>query len=296
MLSFTPIGLSEAIRLRGLAEKIPFRLSEYAPTILYMWQGSLDSEVCFLDDMAFFRVNRHSSGCEYLLPIGAPLRKSLSILKERMCSDYTQITILAIPETALNEVKSVFGEVEFSSIRKWSDYLYNAEDIKSLTGRRYGGQRNHINRFMREYPNFCIEQITPDNIGAVREFLQEFINSDTREKPQLFETENRAAMRVLENFNQLCLLGAYISVDNNIVSFAVGEVVGSVLFVHIEKANTAYHGSYPMIVKAFANKFATADVRYINREDDADDEGLRTSKMSYHPIELLTKYYCTVKL
>jgi hypothetical protein len=33
---------------------------------------------------------------------------------------------------------------------------------------------------------------------------------------------------------------------------------------------------------------------YVNREDDAGDEGIRYSKMNYKPIELIPKYLVTV--
>ena len=37
-----------------------------------------------------------------------------------------------------------------------------------------------------------------------------------------------------------------------------------------------------MLVNEYAKCFATPDVRYINREEDVGDEGMRRSKESYH--------------
>ena len=75
---------------------------------------------------------------------------------------------------------------------------------------------------------------------------------------------------------------------------ALGEIIGDTLFIHIEKADRDYEGCYQMLVAQFAQQFAGEGVAFINREDDTGDPGLRTSKLSYHPVALLEKYTVTV--
>jgi hypothetical protein len=88
-------------------------------------------------------------------------------------------------------------------------------------------------------------------------------------------------------------LAVGIAVDDKIVAMSIGEIVNDTLYCHIEKANRDYPGSYQMIVKEYASHTVTEGVKYINREEDVGDEGLRTSKLSYHPVDILNKY-CVV--
>ena len=59
--------------------------------------------------------------------------------------------------------------------------------------------------------------------------------------------------------------------------------------VHIEKANPEIEGLYAMI----SEKFVESDwreVKYINREQDLGEPGLRQAKLSYHPEHFVEKY------
>ncbi len=295
MIAFSPLDVNKSARLKEYFERTPYGISEYSVAILFMWNSNLSSKVAFVDGCAFLSI-KHEDKCEFLLPAGVSLQEGMKLFKEHVpaCSD--EITFICIPSTHLDELKALFPDADFVYKRKWSDYIYNAEDIKALAGRKYGGQRNHINRFLKENPEPVIHHIDEGNIDRVIDFLHEFVKKDTRQKPESFFEEYEASLLVLNNFFTLGQCGIFVTVDDKIISFAVGEVVADTLFVHIEKADLNYHGSYPFIVRSFAREFAVGEVKFINREDDVDDPGLRASKMSYHPERIVDKYYCTVKL
>ncbi len=295
MITFEPLDAEKASRLKPFLERTPYGSCEYSCGTLFMWNDNLKSRVAFYEDCALMSV-KHETGCEFLLPVGVSIKKGLQIFKEKLPECCDTITLICIPQNAIDNIKALFPDAELNFRRKWSDYVYNSSDIKELAGRKYGGQRNHINRFLKENPNHCVQRINEENLPKVIEFLHDFTNNEKREKPESFITEYNAALTLLNNFTTLGLCGLMITIDNKIVSFAVGEVIADTLFVHVEKADTSFHGSYPYIVRSFAREFATEGVNFINREDDSDDPGLRTSKMSYHPVKLIDKYFCTVKL
>ncbi len=293
MLSFNPIDADNAPLLKQYLDKTPYGACEYTVASLFMWSKTLNSEVAFHDGCAFMRV-AHETGHEYLLPIGRPLYEALDIFCEQMHGKCCEVTFICIPPEYKDMMQARFTNADMNYRRKWSDYIYNADEIKQLAGRKYGGQRNHINRFIKENPNHEVHLVNEGNISRVIDFLKYFTENDTREKPPSFYAEYEAALLVLNNFKHLDMDGIFVTIDGEMVSFAVGEVVHDTLFVHIEKADMNYHGSYPFIVREFARHFAINEVIYINREDDSDDEGLRKSKLSYHPVRMLDKYFCRI--
>ena len=78
-----------------------------------------------------------------------------------------------------------------------------------------------------------------------------------------------------------------------IVAFTVGEELCKDTFVvHIEKAFADVQGAYPMINQQFV-EHECMDYTYVNREDDAGEEGLRKAKLSYRPAFLEEKGFVT---
>ena len=95
---------------------------------------------------------------------------------------------------------------------------------------------------------------------------------------------------MLENYKKYNMLGGVLRVNGKIIGYSIGEIIGDTLFDHIEKADISYHGAYQMLTNSFLKEFAADEsVKYVNREEDCGDEGLRKSKLSYHPVELIEK-------
>ena len=72
----------------------------------------------------------------------------------------------------------------------------------------------------------------------------------------------------------------------------IGEILFDTLYIHINKADKKYEGIYEFMNRVFILETVKnyPFLKYANMEEDVGDEGLRKSKLSYHPIVLLNKY------
>ena len=88
----------------------------------------------------------------------------------------------------------------------------------------------------------------------------------------------------LRLFEELELKGGVLRSDGKVIAFTIGEEICEDTFVvHIEKAFADIQGAYPMINQQFV-EHECMGYRYINREEDTGEEGLRKAKLSYRPV------------
>ena len=261
----------------------------------FIWRDYHQTQYAIGDDgVLFFKVEYPEPALTP--PRGIePTRKTYEQIIEYCQSNELPARLFSVSESLLKDILELFPNSQARTNRSNSDYLYLSSDLTSLAGRKFSGQRNHINRFMREHPDWSFRRISSDGISEVKAFYKKFAQENVKEA-FAYNEGNRKAEEVLDNldiYKQYC--GA-LYVKGTIVGASFGEIVDDTLFVHSEMADTAYHGSYPMLVNTFAKEFVTEGVEYINREEDDGVEGLRTSKLSYHPLMLLDKYVVDLKL
>ena len=177
--------------------------------------------------------------------------------------------------------------------RDSSDYIYEAEKLKTLSGRALHKKKNLVNSFLREYDgHFSYETLSCANIEEVKEFHEKWLDERRiDDKYNCIDNEEEGVYRLLGNCKSVdCHMGG-IRMDGDLVAYTIGSYCPSIqcAFIHIEKANSEIKGLYNYINQQFLiHEFP--DAHYVNREDDLGQENLRQAKLSYRPIRLEEKF------
>ncbi len=196
--------------------------------------------------------------------------------------------------TAIRYANAFSGRATLETDMDTADYLYTRETLTAFPGRRLAAKRNHINAFLRDNTEIVFQPLTEENRARAAAFLHEFRESGEDDTLSA-HAEGRAAERLLSVFPYPSAIGFLLSVRGDVIGLSLGEIRGDCFYMHVEKARREIRGAYPYLVREALSKLPEG-VRYANREEDDGDEGLRRSKHSYMPAELLEKYTLTLEM
>ena len=182
------------------------------------------------------------------------------------------------------------GQFRFHCGRDGHEYVYAIDDLADLKGKKYQPKRNHINRFLSEYPDAVIRPLDEDTLADARNLADRWYQRRTAEEDAGMELV--ALNRAFAHWQALGMEGLVLYVGNQVVAMTMGSFLGDdTVDVHFEKADLDYPGAYAIINRAFARHIREKypHVKYLNREDDLGLEGLRKAKLSYHPHHMIEK-------
>jgi len=291
MLEFKRMQLSDIDRIRPYFKYSVNRTCDNSAGGAFMWRNFFSVEYAEYNDTVVFKTRVVYSGnlAAFTLPLGKDVIGCISRVVEYCTANNMRISFCTVTNEEVDLLETIFSEFQLFKETDWSDYVYKAENLRTLSGRKYNGQRNHMNYFKRTFPNHSFEVITHENLSHVRAFyvtLSQKMTFDT----DIAKHEHDCVLEVLDNYDLYDQFGGLLKVDGNIVAFSVAENINNVMFVHIEKADIAFRGAYQVINNELIKQFATDEIEYVNREEDVGDEGLRYSKRSYHPHEIIDKF------
>ncbi|MET0017290.1 GNAT family N-acetyltransferase [Oscillibacter sp.] len=292
MLNFTPITAEHGDLLRRYYENCNYGLCEYSTGTKLMWGEHLLPAFTEAAGCLIVR-NGAEKKMVFDYPVPGPEGDedaALSAIEDWCMENGMPPVISVVPEAKAPKLLQRYPYAAVRNVRTWQDYLYKTEDLQTFSGRRYSGQRNHIKKFRTVCPDAEFRPLTAADVPLIDRFWEDYGGEFAKGDDPRAAGELKLAKRMIDQLDRPWYLCGGMLNGDKLISLALAERCGDTLIIHIEKALYSYVGVYPTMVQAFAQHFGGGSV-WINREDDAADMGLRTSKLQYGPDHLAPKYH-----
>ena len=280
-----------------LKDFMPFASTKFCDLSLgtkYIWRNTFLIDYAIFDDTLILKESCEDYKNAFYFPLGKNVEGALLEIENYTKQNNLPLKFCYIDNQTANFLSTRYNNVEIYSLRDWNDYFYDIEKFKTYSGKKYNGQRNHVNKFKKLYPNYSVREIENKDFPLIEEFLTDFYKGITSSLWTAVE-EQKNVLDYIKNAKSIDQLSLLLEVDNKIIGISLGEIVGDTLIVHVEKANTSYSGVYPLLASEFVKKYASSGIKFLNREEDCGDMGLRISKLQYNPISIIEKNIVNVK-
>ncbi len=269
-----------------------FENSEAVFGNLFLWRNIAKTKYALVEDalVIFYQKSNGCPACCY--PFGncdikAVIQALLACFREKNC----KFIMESVPASYKDVLMAHFGDqIKVTPDRDLFDYVYTGEKLRELSGKKLHSKRNHINKFLSLYPNYQYVPLTPDLFPVCLNNVEQWLLTKYQPSDVDFHREMTVMREAFTYYEQLGFIGGALLVDGEVIAFTFGErLTHDTCVVHVEKANTSYHGAYTMINNAYI-QHAWPDIRFVNREEDMGIAGIRKAKLSYVPDHFVEKY------
>lgn len=233
----------------------------------------------------------------FAYPVGTgDLYTAIEALREYAAAQEFPFLVAGVTEETRAGLEAVYpGKLVYTPEREYFDYVYEAERLATLSGKKLHAKRNHINRFLEENPDWHFELLTEELFPECRSMLASWTENHggNEETAEGLSAEHTAIELAFRHYDVLGLEGGALFSGEKLIAFTIGEKISADTFdIHFEKAPADVQGAYPMINREFVRLILEKhpEIKYINREDDMGLDGLRKAKLSYDPAFLVEKY------
>ena len=295
---FKDIDINSKSELEPYFKLVDYEASEYCFSTIYTWRHLFNTKYYIENDFAIILLE-YEKNVFSMIPLCKKdkLLYVIDFALNYIKNEYKRIQLKGINQEIADIIKINYKEkFIYEKERDLFEYIYDAESLRTLSGRKNKKKRNHVNTFLNLYKNrYEYKLLEKENFEECLELIdrweQNKENIESSGHKELDE-EILSIKEVFENYEKLKdnvkIAGVYI--DNKLEAFTIGEKINeNIALIHIEKANQNIKGLYQYINQQFLlNEFP--NVKYVNREEDLGLDGLREAKLSYHPCKFIEKY------
>lgn len=256
-------------------------------TALYMWRDALGIEVCEVGEILFLR-RTQPPVIGFLPPLTlneADLPMAIAAMRQYADDHDFPCQIIDAEAWLLDQLKE--QEIPFAADedRDNSEYIYSAEKLRDLSGKKMHRKKNHYNHFVKN-TNYEVRPLA-GNTGAALCMAKRWLNG----KESDYTLGELAGIElVFRNIDQLPVKGVTVFIDGVCQAFTISEDLNAEdVLVHVEKANDEVTGLFTFVNSENQRVNHPLALR-VNREQDLGIEGLRKAKLSWRPIAMIDKY------
>lgn len=301
MLELKDINIDDKEMFNRYLKRKCSKNSEFTFTNFYMWRKSYDMKYAIIDDMLCIMPQHAGGPRSATFPIGfigedgkeRDVRPVIERLM-RYFEETNQSPLLRLydEQTVQKLIKAFPGRFLITEDVNYEDYVYDVQQLINLSGKKFHGKKNHVNKFKKTY-DWEYQRMTPDNKEECIELFDAWSRNKEIYDEKGFEEELEAVHELINNWEKLDIVGGCIRVGGEMVAFSFGEpLCKDMAVIHLEHANTDYQGSFAIMNQQFL-EHEWSEYRYVNREEDMGIEGLRKAKQSYRPVMMVKKYVAT---
>lgn len=261
----------------------------------YLWKHYYNARYYFNDKgLMWVFSNKYESFTNIPLCRNEDLRECFEDIKDYFNHKLgIKLKLYLADEEAMKILDLPQEEYIIEEDRRYFDYVYDGEGLRTLRGKKYHKKKNHLNAFMKEYEGrYEFKILSCYNTNEIVEFLDEWNQiRQIEDEYRRVDYEIMGIQYVLKNCGMLKFQIGGVYIDGKLEAFSLGSYSKEeeTAYIHVEKANPEIRGLYAFINQQFL-VHAYPDAVKVNREDDMGLEGLRKAKMSYQPIYLVKKY------
>jgi uncharacterized protein len=294
-LEFSPLRLEDRAVLSEFLRKHPQRLTGYTFATLAAWRPFFQYEWAFVEpDLLLISCILEPDLHRHLIqPVGRLTFSAAHMIKAAATDLPYSLKIVGASDVFLTENPGFSRLFKAWEDRAVSNYVYNANALALLPGRKYAKKRNLLAQASGLY-NWSCQMLNAELIDQCFSVLDAILQEEHPKMEGMLQREWAALECTLHHFKEFGQQGVLISVDNKPVAFSIYEAISpTTVAIHFERALRSYKGLYQVINCETAKVVLSQGFQFINREEDLGDEGLRDAKMSYHPLEIIPAYELT---
>ena len=199
--------------------------------------------------------------------------------------------ISLVPEVSLTRLDftNYFIEIDINVC----DYIYELQELASLSGNKYTQKRGRVNSFRTNFPDSIVAELDLKNskvIDDINRLNDIWISKKQKNDPSL-RKELEAVARFISSGIENAL-GVGVFVNEKMVGYAMYSFHRDDYAVNLFiKGDSSCKGIYEFLIQQSAVILTDKGYKFMNYQEDMGIEGLRRAKLAYRPTGYLRKYF-----